>query len=162
MYKVSAGENTYEISFSKGKLLIDGEPFEGDLSQLDQRNFHLIRNGRSYRIEILDKKDKQFTIRINDTVIQTDLKDKMDLLLERLGMDHLVQDAVNDINAPMPGLILDVHVSAGDEIQKGDPVLILEAMKMENVIKAAGDGIVKEVTVKKGDSVEKNQVLIRF
>ncbi|MEJ2478418.1 MAG: biotin/lipoyl-binding protein [Desulfobacterales bacterium] len=162
MYKVSAGENNYEISFSEGRLLINGKPFDGDLSRIDQRKFHLIRNGRSYRIEILERKDKQFTVRVNGSVVETDLKDKMDILLEKLGMDHLAEDAVNDINAPMPGLILDVHVTAGDEIKKGDPVLILEAMKMENVIKASGDGTVKEVTIKKGDSVEKNQVLVRF
>lgn len=162
MYNVSAGENTYEISFSEEELKIDGKSFNGDFSKLDQNVFHLIRNGKSYRIEILERKEKQFAIRVNDKVIHTDLKDKMDLLLERLGMDHLADDTVNDINAPMPGLILEVNVAAGDEIRKGDTVLILEAMKMENVIKAAGDGTVKEVVVKKGDSVEKNQVLVRF
>jgi len=162
MYKVSAGEKTHEISLSRGNLLIDGKPFEGDLSQLNDHNFHLIKNGRSYRIEILDQKDKNLTLRINNSIVETEIRDKMDQLLERLGMDHLAEETVNDITAPMPGLILDVHVSAGQEIKKGDPVLILEAMKMENVIKAPGDGTIGEVTVKKGDSVEKNQVLIRF
>lgn len=164
MYQVSTGEKKSEISFSRGILHIDGKPFEGDISQLDDRRFHLIRNNKSYRIEVLSADDqrKTFRLRINDTIVETTIKDKMDLLLERLGMDHLTEEAVNDITAPMPGLILDVQVKAGDEVKKGDPVLILEAMKMENVIKASGDGTVTEVKVKKGDSVEKNQVLVRF
>ena len=162
MYQVSSGEKSYEISFSKGELLIDGKPFNGDIREISNHRLHLIHNNRSYRIEILSREDKKFTFRINNSIIHTELRDKMDLLLERLGMDHLAQDAVNDITAPMPGLILDVQVNAGDEIKKGDPVLILEAMKMENVIKADGDGTVNEIMVKKGDSVEKNQILIRF
>ena len=62
----------------------------------------------------------------------------------------------------MPGLILDLKVKPGDEVKKGDIVLILEAMKMENIIKSPGDGLVKSVKVKLKDSVEKNQILIQF
>ncbi len=62
----------------------------------------------------------------------------------------------------MPGLIIDLRVKDGDAVMPGDPLLILEAMKMENMIKASAAGIVKSVKVKKGDSVEKNQVLIEF
>jgi biotin carboxyl carrier protein len=62
----------------------------------------------------------------------------------------------------MPGLILDLKVAPGDVVKKGDVVLILEAMKMENSIKSPGDGVVKEVKVSLKQSVEKNQVLIQF
>jgi biotin carboxyl carrier protein len=64
--------------------------------------------------------------------------------------------------APMPGLILDLKVAPGDVVKKGDVVLILEAMKMENSIKSPGDGVVKEVKVSLKQSVEINQVLIQF
>jgi biotin carboxyl carrier protein len=62
----------------------------------------------------------------------------------------------------MPGLIIDLKVNQGDIVKAGDTLLILEAMKMENIIKSTGEGTVKNVKVKKGDSVEKNQVLIEF
>jgi biotin carboxyl carrier protein len=60
----------------------------------------------------------------------------------------------------MPGLVLNVLVSDGQSVAKGDAVLVLEAMKMENIIKAPADGVVKKVAVVKGDKVEKNQVMI--
>jgi biotin carboxyl carrier protein len=62
----------------------------------------------------------------------------------------------------MPGLIIDLKVKQGDVVKAGDALLILEAMKMENIIKAPGEGTVKMIKAKKGDSVEKNQVLIEF
>ena len=72
------------------------------------------------------------------------------------------QPKVNNVRAPMPGLIIDLKVRNGDTVKAGDALLILEAMKMENIIKAPGDATVKSVKVSKGDGVEKNQVLIEF
>ena len=69
---------------------------------------------------------------------------------------------VKDIKAPMPGLVLQISVGPGDTVEKGDPLLILEAMKMENVLKAPGSGTVKKVSVNQGQAVEKNQLLIEM
>jgi biotin carboxyl carrier protein len=79
-----------------------------------------------------------------------------------MGMNNGSSGKVNNIKAPMPGLIIDLKVKVGDEVKQNDPLLILEAMKMENIIKSPGDGMVKNVKVKKGESVEKGQVLIEF
>ncbi len=94
--------------------------------------------------------------------IQSNLKDKFDLLLEKMGLNSAVAGKIITVKAPMPGLIIDLRVKAGDTVSTGDPLIILEAMKMENIIKATGDGTVASVKVKQGDSVEKNQVLIEF
>ncbi|MNF13023.1 Glutaconyl-CoA decarboxylase subunit gamma [compost metagenome] len=67
-----------------------------------------------------------------------------------------------EIKAPMPGLVLNVIVESGQEVNKGDNLLILEAMKMENIIKSPSSGIVKKILVTKGDKVEKNEILIQF
>ena len=64
------------------------------------------------------------------------------------------------IGAPMPGLILDVVVSEGDEVEKGDKLLVLEAMKMENILKSPEDGSIKKIKVRKGKVVEKNDMLV--
>ena len=79
-----------------------------------------------------------------------------------MGMSAVATGKINNIKAPMPGLIIDLKVKIGDSVKTGDQLLILEAMKMENILKAQGEGIVKNVKVKKGDSVEKGQVLIEF
>jgi biotin carboxyl carrier protein len=90
------------------------------------------------------------------------LKDRFDQLLEQMGMSGAASAKINDIKAPMPGLIVGVSVQPGDVVKKGDAVLILEAMKMENLIKSPGEGTIRAIRVAKGDRVEKNQVLIEF
>lgn len=64
------------------------------------------------------------------------------------------------VTSPLPGVILDVAVKEGDSVKKGDKVVVLEAMKMENVIEATADGVVKEIKVKKSDSVLEGDVLV--
>jgi len=109
-----------------------------------------------------DYQAKTFTFKINGVKQVVSVKDRFDLLLDKLGMSNANVHKVNDIKAPMPGLILDIKVQPGQEIKKGDTLLILEAMKMENILKAPGDGIVKEIKVSVKQNVEKNQVLILF
>jgi biotin carboxyl carrier protein len=77
-------------------------------------------------------------------------------------MDKLAAGKVNNLKAPMPGLVLRMNVKVGDTVKKGDALLVLEAMKMENVIKAAGDGVVKKITATEKTAVEKGAVLIEF
>jgi biotin carboxyl carrier protein len=89
-------------------------------------------------------------------------KDRFDALLEQLGMGDAASAKVNDLKAPMPGLIVDIKVQVGDTIKKGDSLLILEAMKMENVLKSVGDGKVKAIKVSPKQNVEKNQILVEF
>ena len=64
------------------------------------------------------------------------------------------------VTSPLPGVILDVAVKEGDAVKKGDKVIVLEAMKMENVIEATADGVIKEIKVKKTDSVLEGDVLV--
>jgi biotin carboxyl carrier protein len=109
-----------------------------------------------------DRATKTFQFKINNTIHAVEVKDKFDLLLEKMGMVNGAATKINNIKAPMPGLVIDLKVKAGDEVKAGDPLLILEAMKMENILKSPGEGTIKNVKTKKGDSVEKGQVLIEF
>jgi biotin carboxyl carrier protein len=90
------------------------------------------------------------------------ITDQFDELLHQLGMDNLTTATISEIKAPMPGLVLRILASEGQEVQKGGNLLVLEAMKMENIIKAPADVIIKTVKINPGDKVEKNQVMMIF
>lgn len=143
---------------------VDENPFSWDLLKVKEGSYHVIRDGRSYRVDIVkaDASDKGFTLIVNGQEYQVGLKDRYDLLLERLGLEDLQGKRVEDIKAPMPGKVLDIKVEVGTEVSEGDALLVLEAMKMENVIKAPGEGKVKAIHVNVSDPVEKNQVLVEF
>jgi len=157
-------QRSLEIDVNGSSFTIDGSEFPIDVAKLGPEKFHIIRNNKSFSAEIVEvnRPTKTVSVRINGSTHTVQLKDKFDLLLDKLGMNNGSGAKLNNIKAPMPGLIIDLRVSAGQTIEPGDTLLILEAMKMENIIKSSGSGIVKRVTVKKGDSVEKGQVLIEF
>jgi len=159
----SAGDEV-SITFEGERLLIDGSP--ADISFTNERNgnFLIQHNGEVLAAEVLEINEakNKFLIKIANGFYSIDLKDDTDVLLESLGMTHLQQVVIKDIKAPMPGLILDILVEVGQEVKKGDPLMILEAMKMENVLKATGEGTITSIAVEKGQSVEKNSILIKF
>jgi biotin carboxyl carrier protein len=135
-----------------------------DIHPISDRRFHLIANNRSYDVEVLlmSAAEKRVTLNINNRIVEVELSDAFDRLLHDLGMDKAVSHKVNNIKAPMPGLVLRIEVEEGAELAPGDKVLVLEAMKMENVIKSPGSGKVKQILVKPGTPVEKNQVLVEL
>jgi biotin carboxyl carrier protein len=157
-------KQTFEIESKGNEITLDNQPFDWDLKQISSKDFHILKNHKSYNAEIVEAnfEEKIFKIKLNGTVHTIQLKDKTDLLLEKMGISGAASNKLNDLKAPMPGLIYDLKVGVGDTVQKGDVLLILVAMKMENAIKATGSGKVKSIKVKINDSVEKGQVIIEF
>ena len=164
MFKASVGKENFEILPNENGFIVNGKPFAWDLVTINEQYFHILHEKKSYVAEVvaLDITAKTFTIKINNHIHTVFLKDKFDLLLEKMGMTGTQSGKANSVKAPMPGLIIDLKVKEGDLVKPQDPLLILEAMKMENIIKAVGEGTVKSIKIKKGDSVEKNQLLIEF
>lgn len=164
MIKASVNKNTYEIESVDDTFMVNGKAFEWDMEKISDNYFHIIHDHKSYTAEVVkvDMASRKFDIKVNGNIYAIELKDRFDLLLEKMGMTGASSAKVNNIKAPMPGLIIDLKVKAGDPVKQGETLLILEAMKMENIIKSPGEGTVRTVKVKKGDSVEKNQVLIEF
>jgi biotin carboxyl carrier protein len=164
MYRVDINGNKLEVNSSGDTLLIYKDPLLWDIVQISDGYYHVIHEHRGYRMEVVksDSSTRSFTIKVNGHTYVLELKDKFDLLLEKMGMNNGAANKVITIKAPMPGLIIDLKIKVGDPVKTGDQLLILEAMKMENIIKSPGEGVVKSVLVKKGDSVEKGQVLIQF
>jgi biotin carboxyl carrier protein len=164
MLKINTNNTTFEVENNKEDVLINGEILEWDMKNLGNNHFHIIHQSRSYNAEIIkaDYVEKSFAVKINGNIYQMNVQDRFDLLLEKLGMGKASNQKLNDLKAPMPGLILEIIVKEGDKVKKGDNLLILEAMKMENMIKAQGEGIIKSIKIQKGDRVEKNHILIIF
>ena len=164
MLKVIVNGATFEIRAEDNSTLLNDEIFEWNVSPIQDRMYHIIHDHKSYTAELVSANivEKKFKLKINGNIYEVDVKDKMDLLLDKLGMSQMASSALSEIKAPMPGLILQIHVEEGMEVKKGDPIMVLEAMKMENIIKSPGEGTIKSIVVKKGQSVEKNQVLIKF
>lgn len=126
--------------------------------------FHVLADGRSHHVELLeaDYAARTYVLRVNGVKYTVHIGDRYERLIRQLGLSVGGSQKQNTVKAPMPGLVLNVHVTPGQTVQKGDPLLILEAMKMENVIKAASDGTIKSVAVQKGAAVEKGHLLVEM
>src|SRR5690606_9579507 len=154
----------FEIEKTGEKILLNGTPIDVDMQSISESSFHFLLDNMSYRAEIVevDYRTKEAVIKVNGNEYQISLKDESDHLLERLGMEGNTNAIISKLNAPMPGLVLNILVKPGDQLKKGDSLLILEAMKMENLIKSPSDFTIKSVEIQQGDKVEKNQVLLYF
>ncbi|MFT5248091.1 MAG: biotin carboxyl carrier protein [Gammaproteobacteria bacterium] len=165
MYKAKVnGDREFDVNLDPSGTsgTLNGNPFEMDCIRTSDGSYHVIKDHKSYVVELLPVEDKKHIIKINGVEYDVELRDKYDELLKSLGMEGLGDTAHKDLKAPMPGLVLEIMVSPGQEIAKGDPIMILEAMKMENVIKSPGEAVVKSINIKTGQAVEKNEVLIDF
>jgi biotin carboxyl carrier protein len=164
MHQAIINNKTFEITQSEDRWIVSGKNLEWDFIKISETHFHILYNNKSYRAEIVDTstETKTYSIKLNGNTHTVKLKDKFDLLLEKMGIANAAANKLNFVKAPMPGLIIDLKVKVGDSVKTGDPLLILEAMKMENILKSPGDGVVKNVKIIKGESVEKGQVLVEF
>jgi biotin carboxyl carrier protein len=150
------------IEFKNNAVFINEHETAFDVLKIKEGSFHVLHQQKSFSAEVIEinKQEKTAIIRVNNNEYTVALKDKFDLLLQQMGMANLAIQKVNDLKAPMPGKVLSIMANVGDMIKKGEPILILEAMKMENILKATADAVVKEIKVKQGDTVEKNAVLV--
>ena len=164
MHKAVIGGKEYRVESGLEGSKINGELMDADIIEIRQGRFHIICGHRSYSAEIVhvDLTAKMISVKVNQNTYQVAVKDKFDELLHDLGLDAVNLRQAGDVKAPMPGLVLNIMVKPGQKILKGDAIIVLEAMKMENILKAAADGEVKKINVKKGDKVEKNQVMVNL
>lgn len=147
----------------EGKNL-NGSPVDFDLLEVRENTFHILRHNKSYNATLVNfnKEEKTIVLNVNGNDYEISVRDKNDLLLEKLGIKAGASANIQSVKAPMPGLIINVAAKEKDEVKKGDTLLILEAMKMENVIKSPRDGKIKKVHAQLKQAVEKNQVLVEF
>lgn len=154
------------------KVKANGFEFELDAAAVDSADFirlspttyHLIINNQPVLIRLVDADPtgKVLRLEVGGELFDAEIKDPLDLMLDKMGYAGSSGKHIHEIKAPMPGLVLEVSVSDGQEVKEGDRLLILSAMKMENSITIHADARIKKVNVKAGQAVEKGQVLVEL
>ncbi len=164
--KQSYMDSTYKLSVNNSSFF---ELSESDLKNLDavsveNSKFHVLKDNNPYLAEIIstDFIAKKYTVKVNSNTYSVVISDSLDILIKEMGFEIGGTKKVNIIKAPMPGLILEINVIVGQEVKENDPLLILEAMKMENSFLSPRDGIIKSIAVVIGVAVNKGQLLIEF
>lgn len=165
MYEAQINDQSPIAVDLKGTTPTIGEvDFKGEVIRVDDRTFRILRDGAADTVHVLavQAEEKKVLLKVNGKKVEVALSTEMDRLLKRMGIDNQDAGKVSEIKAPMPGLIHAISVAIGDEVAKGDALLILEAMKMENVIKSPTDGKVKSIHVEVGNTVDKGKLMISF
>jgi len=157
-----AEKDNITSSFLDDNLFINDELVNYEILKVGRHKYQIIFENKAYDLLLMGKDKDSYELIVNGKTIKVSVKDKISQLLESLGMDTAIEEVVNIILAPMPGSILALLVDIGSEINEGDPLLILEAMKMENVIKSPRSGIIKSIDAVVNQSVEKGYPLISF
>lgn len=166
MIKATIKEKLFEIESANDGLsgTINNKDYALNLIALNEHKYHLIYNNQSINLNIIELSSdrKQATLQINGNIVEVSLEDEFDLLLKNLGMSTKTSKKLNEIKAPMPGLVLRINATVGETLKKGEPLLVLEAMKMENMIKAPEDVTVSKIHVNQAQAIEKGQLLMSF
>jgi biotin carboxyl carrier protein len=135
-----------------------------DILQQSPSSFNIIQNHRSVNAAIVDSDaaGKKLTVAIEGETFQVEIKDELDQMLDVMGFGMAAAKQIKEIKAPMPGMVLEVAVADGQQVNEGDKILILGAMKMENSIMIQSNATIKRVAVAVGQAVDKGQVLVEL
>lgn len=142
---------------------------EADVAQLDAvviapGVYHVMVNHQPFEVRIAeaDFYNRHYQVTVNGNTYPVQIGNDLDTLIQKIGIQRGSAKKTNMVKAPMPGLLLEVFVAPGDMVEEHQPLLILEAMKMENSLLSPRQGTIKTVKAVKGTAVDKGQVLIEF
>jgi biotin carboxyl carrier protein len=143
------------------KMKVDDKIYETDLVKTSAGVYSLLHKGVSYDFELSEPgiSGKKFTLHNRNRYFDISVADAQTKYLKnRKGQGS--NDDTNVISTPMPGAVVNIPVKIGDQVKKGDVVIIVEAMKMQSEYKAGGDRTVKQILVKEGQNIQGDQALI--
>jgi len=134
------------------------------LNDSNVNNQIILDNNKSKLVSVkgMDHELKRYQIQIDGRIYHVQISDAVDQQILTMNLKSKRSNQLKELRAPMPGLVRQVNVQVGDQVDAGDSLFILEAMKMENLLKSPVNGKVSDVFVKPGESVEKNQILLSF
>ena len=150
--------NEFEFSFTAHEIE------QMNIITTSPGHFNMIRNNRSVNAKLVseDIEKKKLVIEVDGEIFHIEINNELDQMLEQMGFNRTAAQQIKDIKAPMPGLVLEISVTDGQEVKQGDRIIILEAMKMENSIMIHCDASIKKIHVTAGQAVDKGQVLVEL
>lgn len=160
-FEVKLGEEKIELEISDSTFSIEDTSGIYEFTK-DNGRYFLRLGTKLYKIDNVSREASNITFSIDGNWHTVSVKDEQELLLDRLGFKTGVEVAEGSLKAPMPGKILDILVKEGDLVTKEQPLVILEAMKMENELKSPIDGKVVSIAVESGQSLEKNTPILEI
>ncbi|MCP4360863.1 MAG: biotin/lipoyl-binding protein [Chloroflexi bacterium] len=160
-YITMVNDEVFEIELDNDReIIVNGERYTIDFEYLnDGGMLSLLLNHRSLEA-VVNERDDVWDVLTRGELYSVQVQDERAYRLARTRGGSLGDSGETTVKSPMPGLIVAVSVSEGDAVQKGDKVIILESMKMENELRSPLDGVIGRINVSPGDSVEKDQVLV--
>ena len=161
--KAQIGDKTISLE-KKGDIWSPEGNTDLELVHVSDTHKRVFAKGKVYNITVLNSgnADGEIELSLNQKRVKAHISTPLDELLKSMGLDNALEVKVTNLTSPMPGLVIKSVVQEGDEVKKGEPLIVLEAMKMENVLKAAADVVIDKINVKAGEAVEKGAVLIQF
>lgn len=161
---IAPGLTAYHVEKKQDAWLINQEIAGMTVEHLSERKILIRKGHKQWEVELthVNKEEKQVQMVVSGQTLTATVTDRLDELLNSLGMQGVSKKVQNFLEAPMPGKIVSVEVTEGQTIAAGDPLVVLEAMKMENVIKAKSAAVIKKVFVEQGQTVEKKAKLIEM
>lgn len=161
-YFVRIGDTTKTIDIQNGRVELDGETLEADISTLPGSDRqHLRMDGRSLSL-FARRTEPGWAVELEGRLFEVVVEDERTRHIRELASHVAPVETGWDLRAPMPGLIVRVEVGEGQEVAEGDGLVVMEAMKMENELRADAAGRVTSVKVEAGQAVERDEVLLRM
>ena len=160
--QVRIGDTATDVTPEGTDWAVGERRVEVHAAPVGPRTVHLLADGQSRVVTVERLEDGRFRATIAGRTVEGEVKDARALLMEKFGLGAAAKGAERTVKAPMPGLVVRVLVAVGDAVEAGQGLVVLEAMKMENELKAPAAGTVAAVHVEAGAAVGKNALLVEL
>ena len=161
-YSYTINEKNYTVDLQAKNAKIFESDQSVELLSLEGNHAVVSNGNQTFEIWVVEEQPSYRIINIDGVEIKIEKRERLADLFEKIGYQEDAKSSISEIKAPMPGTIVDFLVKEGQDIEANDPILILEAMKMENIIRATSAATVTEVVATPGSVVQKNDTLIKF
>ena len=160
-YIATIEDQSFEFEINgEDEIIADGDRVEIDFRSIaGQSVYSMLVNGRSFEA-LVQLEDDELQVLLRGRLYVVTVEDERQLRLRETSSSQTLQQGDFHLKSPMPGLIVSIHVEEGQEVSDGDPLVVLESMKMQNELKAPRQGTVRSIRVSAGENVDQNQVLL--